>query len=382
MPGQLIHKRKNYWVIRIHKRLDREGKQVYRTIKFEGDRSAARAELDRLLREQAEGREVTSPEITVNEYLDSWLETVAANRYSYKTLEGYKGIIAYDARPLIGDFKLSELQPNQVQRIFNAMTARGVCSNTQRRLFSVISRAFDAAVAWGWLEANPLSRLKMPRRKAKQVCALSKEETRTFLAVTDKGRHAEYFRLAVVTGMRPGEIGGLRWDDIDFQHCTVSVQRSLAWKTKSVDGWILVPTKTERGRREISIPQSLADALAGLKRRQEDVMSKTGGSYQNDGFVFANKWGRPVYPRQFVRHVFKVALVRAGLPRTIRLYDLRHTSATLLLRAGEHIKVVSERLGHSAVWITLEIYVHVLPGMQRDAANRMDNLLNSDTKHG
>lgn len=150
----------------------------------------------------------------------------------------------------------------------------------------------------------------MPRRKAKQVCALSKEETRTFLAVTDKGRHAEYFRLAVVTGMRPGEIGGLRWDDIDFEHCTVSVQRSLAWKTKSVDGWILVPTKTERGRREISIPKSLADALAGLKRRQEDVMSKTGGSYQNDGFVFANKWGRPVYPRQFVRHVFKVA----GLP--------------------------------------------------------------------
>jgi integrase len=294
MPGQLIRKRKNYWVIRIYKRLDGEGRRVYRTIKFEGDKTAARAELDRLLREQAEGREVAPPDITVNEYLDCWLETVAANRYSYKTLEGYKGIIAYDARPLIGDFKLSELQSNQIQRIFNAMTARGVCSNTQRRLFSVISTAFDPAVAWGWLETNPLSRLKIPRRGAKEVRALSQEETCTFLGVTDKGRHAEYFRLAVVTGMRPGEMGGLRWDDIDFEHCTVSVQRSLVWKTKFVDGWILVPTKTKRGRREISIPKSLAEALAELKRRQEGVMSKAGGSYQNDGFVFANKWGRPV----------------------------------------------------------------------------------------
>lgn len=379
MPGQLMHKRKNSWVIRIQKLLDRKGKPIYKTIKFEGDRTAARAELDRLLREQAEGSEVTPPDITVNEYFDCWLETVAANRYSYKTLEGYKGIIAYDARPLIGGFKLSELQPNQVQLIFNAMTARGVCSNTQRRLFSVLSTAFDPGVAWGWLESNPLSRLKIPRRRAKEVSALSEEETRTFLAVTDKGRHAEYFRLAVVTGMRPGEIAGLRWDDVDFVRCTVSVQRSLVWKTKISDGWILVPTKTERGRREISIPKSLIDALAGLKRRQEEVRSKAGPSYQNEGFVFANRWGRPVYPRHFVRRVFKVALVRAGLPRTIRLYDLRHTSATLLLRAGEHIKVVSERLGHSAVWITLEIYVHILPGMKRDAATRIDSLLKDDT---
>lgn len=380
MPGQLIHKRKNYWVIRIQKGLDPAGKQIYRTVKFEGDRTGARAELDRMLRAEAEGRGVTPPDMTVDEYLDCWFEIVAANRYTYKTLEGYKAIIAYDARPLIGNFKLSELQPNHVQRIFNAMTARGVCSNTQRRLFSVISTAFNAAVAWEWLGTNPLSRLKMPPRGAKEVRALSQEETRTFLAVTDKGRHAEYFRLAVITGMRPGEIAGLRWDDIDFAHCTVSVQRSLVWKTRIIDGWILVPTKTERGRREISIPKSLIDALAGLKRRQEDVRTKAGRSYQNEGFVFANRWGRPVYPRQFVPRVFKVALVRAGLPRTIRLYDLRHTSATLLLRAGEHIKVVSERLGHSAVWITLEIYVHVLPGMQRNAATRIENLLKGDAE--
>ncbi|MDQ3917899.1 MAG: tyrosine-type recombinase/integrase [Acidobacteriota bacterium] len=105
-----------------------------------------------------------------------------------------------------------------------------------------------------------------------------------------------------------------------------------------------------------------------MKRRAGDL-------YRDNGFVFANRRGRPIYPRQFIRCVFKMALVRAGLPRSIRLYDLRHTSATLLLKAGEHIKVVSERLGHANVAITLEVYVHVLPGMQEGAAERMERLL-------
>jgi integrase len=378
MAGQLIHKRKNSWVIRIYKSGVPLGtKRIYKTIKFEGDRKAARAELDRLLRAQAEEREVTTPDITVNEYFDRWFETVAENRYRYKTLEGYKGIIAFDVRPLIGHIKLSDLQPSEIQNIFNAMTARGVCSNTQRRLFSVISTAFDSAVAWEWLQINPLVRLEMPRNGAKKMRAMSQEEVGSFLAVTDKGRHGEYFRTAVVTGMRPGELAGLRWNDVDFEHSTISIQRSLAWKKRLVEGWILAPPKTERGRRQIAIPRSLTNALAELQRRQGDVRTKAGSNYQDEGFVLADESGRPVYPH-VIRGVFKQALLRTGLISTIRLYDLRHTSATLLLKSGEHIKVVSERLGHSAVSITLEIYVHVLPGMQRDAANRMENLLNGD----
>ncbi len=375
MSGRLIHRRKNSWLLRICKGNDPlTKKRIYKTVKFEGDRATARAELDRLLRAQAEGREVTPPDMTVNEYLDLWFETVAENRYRYKTLESYKGIIAFDARTLIGHVKLSDLQPSHIQHIFSVMAARGASSNTRRRFYSVLSTAFDSAVAWGSLETNPLSQVKIPRCEAKEMRAMSQDEVGRFLALTDKGRHAEYFRTAVVTGMRPGELAGLRWGDVDFEHCAISVQRSLAWKTRFVDGWILVPPKTERGRRQITLPKSLANALAELKKRQEDVRCKTGSSYRYEGFVFANKSGRPVHPR-FITRVFKVALVRASLPRTIRLYDLRHTSATLLLKAGEHIKVVSERLGHSGLWITLQIYVHVLPGMQRDAAYRMENLL-------
>jgi integrase len=295
-----------------------------------------------------------------------------------KTVRNFKGIVAFDVRPIVGQMKLSDLQPAHIQRIFSAMTARGVCSNTRRRLHSVISNALDCAVAWGTLEMNPMARVEIPRREVKEMRCMSQEEVKSFLEVTDRGRHAEYFRTAVVTGMRPGELAGLCWPDIDFKHGTISAQRSLVWKGKVGDGWFLVSTKTERGRREITIPDSLVNALAELKKRQDARIKLAGDRYRNHEFVFANKWGNPVHPGTFVKSVFKVALVRAALPKRIRLYDLRHTCATLLLKDGEHIKVVSERLGHSNVRMTLEIYVHVLPGMQRDAANRIESLLNSE----
>jgi integrase len=324
MAGQLIHKRKNSWVIRINNGRDPLGKEIYKTIKFEGDKKAARAELDRLLRGQAEGREITPPEMTVNEYLDLWFETVAENRYGYKTLEGYKGIIAFDVRSLIGEVKLSDLQPKDIQRILIAMTARGLCSNTQRRLFSVISTALDSAVAWGWLEINPLSRLAMPRSDAKKINPMSREEVQSFLAVTDQGPHSEYFRLAVVTGMRPGEMAGLRWGDVDFEHCTISIQRSLAWKKRLVGAWILSPPKTERGRRQIEISKSLINALRGLNKQQEAVRSEAGSSYQDEGFVFANRSGRPFHPL-FIRDIFKRALV---LP----VYPAQYASTIYVIR--------------------------------------------------
>jgi integrase len=277
---------------------------------------------------------------------------------------------------------MAALSPADVQRVFTRMREKGVSSNTRRRIFSVLSSALDVAVEWGVIRQNPAAQVQIPRREKKEMRAMTGEEARRFLEVTDRGNWGEYFRTMLVTGMRPGESYALRWEDIDFEHDLISVQRSLIWKGAPAEGWLLVEPKTERGRRQISIPRSLAEALQGLKRRQDEARRKAGGQYEEHGFVFANRWGRPIYRRQFIRQVFKVALVRAGLPRAIRLYDLRHTSATLLLKAGEHIKVVSERLGHASVSITLEVYIHVLPGMQQGAAARIDSLLRGPRKSG
>lgn len=197
--------------------------------------------------------------------------------------------------------------------------------------------------------------------------------------MTDNGPLSEYFRTAVITGMRPGELSGLRWDDLDAVGFIICVQRSLGWKT-SGKGWTLSPPKTAKGRREITISKSLVVTLIELKKRQDAHRDAAGANYKDKGFIFVDEAGSPL-KRDVLRRVFKEALATAGLPKNIRLHDLRHTSATLLLKAGENIKVVSERLGHANVSITLEIYAHVLPGMQRDAANRMEELLNSDPKH-
>lgn len=380
MAGQMIQRGRDRWLLRFYKGRDPlTGERVYKSITFRGGKNQARAELDRMLREQREGRASQTPDLTLDEHLDRWFDLHAGNHYAPKTLLNYRGIINFDVRPTIGRVRLSELKPEHVQKVLNRMRERGVCSNTRRRLYSVLSTCLDSAVEWGTLEQNPAAQVQIPRREQKEMRAMSREEAACFLAVTDRGRWSEYFRTALVTGMRPGELAGLRWGDVDFEGWVISVQRSLVWRgDTAAAGWLLVQPKTERGRRQVAIPASLAESLRGLKRRQDELKRRAGAEYDDHGFVFANRRGRPIYPRTFVRSVFKVALVRAGLPRSIRLYDLRHTCATLLLKGGEHIKVVSERLGHANVAITLEVYVHVLPGMQQDAASRMEALLGGD----
>jgi integrase len=320
--------------------------------------------------------------MSVDAFLDQWLERVASNKYAFKTFQNYRYCLGLDVRPVIGLLPMAALSPADVQRVFTRMREKGTCSNTRRRIFSILSSALDVAVEWGILAQNPAAQVQIPRREKKEMRAMSREEAKRFLEVTDRGNWAEYFRTMLVTGMRPGESYALRWEDIDFEHGVISVQRSLIWKGAPSEGWMLVEPKTERGRRQISIPHSLVEAFHALKRRQDEIKRKVGGLYEDNGFVFASRWGRPFYHRQFIRRVFKVALVKAGLPRSIRLYDLRHTSATLLLKAGEHIKVVSERLGHASVSITLEVYIHVLPGMQEGAASRIDALLQEPLKEG
>jgi hypothetical protein len=292
MAGQLIKRGGGRWLLRVYRGRDAAtGARAYKSVTFRGDRNQARAELDRLLRRQDKGPAGGPPSATVDEHLDQWFERVAANHYSYKTFENYKGIIAYDVRSLIGRVKLSELEPRHVQKVLTAMRERGVCSNTRRRFYSVLSTALDSAVVWGTLEQNPAAQVQIPRRETKEMRALTREEARRFLAVTDAGRWAEFFRAAVVTGMRPGELIGLRWDDVDFEHSAVSVQRSLVWKGRPAEGWLLVLPKTKRGLRQIAVPRSLTNVpdarpCGGSRSRRSakpGVATRTTGSSSPTG---------------------------------------------------------------------------------------------------
>jgi len=378
MSAQLIHKGKNFWLIRIYK--DRDpitGNKRFKTIRFVGDRRGAREELDNLLQRESRALTDEPTNLTVNELFELWFELVGENRYRENTVRGFKGNVAFDVRPCLGDLKLIDVTPTHLQDMFKGMTARGVGPNTMYRLYALMAKVFDRAIAWGFLEGNPMSRVPVPRREQNKIDPMTAEELRKFIAVTDQTRHPEFFRTAAITAMRPGELNGLRWPDVDFQYRMITVQRSLVWRGNPWEGWFLVSPKTERGRRQIEIPRSLCNSLLQLKERQESRIRKLGNRYTNDGFIFANRLGRPYFRRSYIR-TFKESLKRAGLSKTVRFYDLRHTSATLLLQAGVNIKEVSERLGHASVTVTLEAYIHVLPEMPRATGERLQGLLDGD----
>ncbi|MEW6731883.1 MAG: site-specific integrase [Acidobacteriota bacterium] len=202
---------------------------------------------------------------------------------------------------------------------------------------------------------------------------MSPEEAARFLAAAVQSRYGAVFEFALATGMRPGEYLGLQWRDVDLEKGIVTVKRSLIWKNKG-DYYYFSEPKTLRSNRSIPLPRSVIFSLIKHKRKQAEERLRAGASYGNLDLIFATPEGSPLKPRN-MREAFKVVLKNAGLSSSIRLYDLRHTCATLLLVAGENPKVVSERLGHSSITLTMDVYSHVLPNMQEAASAKLENIL-------
>jgi integrase len=203
---------------------------------------------------------------------------------------------------------------------------------------------------------------------------LDADQARKFLAVARQTPYGALFELALTTGLRPSEYFALKWEDVDFERGSLSVVRAL--ERQPGGGWRLEETKTQSSRRVVKLLPSVLEALAAHRRAQELLRERAGKNWEEHGFVFANERGGPLDKQNLVHRHFKKILREAGLP-AIRLYDLRHTAATLALQAGVPVKVVSEMLGHRSVAITLDVYAHVLPHMQEEAAQRLAALLES-----
>jgi integrase len=203
--------------------------------------------------------------------------------------------------------------------------------------------------------------------------AFAPEDAEGFLKAAKENEHGVIFAFALATGMRPEEYLGLKWSDLDLQQSTAVVRRVLI--RRKGGGWYFGEPKTSRSRRTIPLPTTLVKMLEAHRRKQMAARLKAGAAYRNSELVFATGEGTPHNSRNLAQRHFQAILTSAELPLKYRLYDLRHSCATLLLVAGENPKVVSERLGHASVVLTLDTYSHVLPSMQRAATEKLEKLL-------
>jgi integrase len=374
MAGQIIKRGNKTWLVRIFKGRNGKGVRQYLNKTVRGTKKDAETYLSKTLTEIHGGTFVEIARETLDEYLDKWLESAARARVSERTYSEYEALLRRYVRGPLGNMKLGALRPLDIQRVYSEMQERGLSARVVRYTHAVLSSSLKQAVNWGMLARNPAGLVQLPKQTRKEMRALSSVEASSFLAALVGDRYSTLFALALTTGMRPEEYFGLQWKDVDFTEGIVIVQRALVWRTKG-GGWYYGEPKTSRSRRTIPLPASLTRFLIEHKRQQGIERLKAGPAWQDHGLVFTTTIGSPLNISNLTFKHFKPALKRANLPKTIRLYDLRHTCASLLLSAGENPKVVSERLGHASITLTLDVYSHVLPTMQAAASQKLERLL-------
>ena len=334
-------------------------------------RREAQDKLRGALRDLDAGLDPSAGRQTVEQFLGQWLAASVRPSVKVKTYEGYESIVRVRVVPRIGRVALGGLTPLDPQGLYASLEAGGLSRRSVHHTHRALHRAFGQAVRWGLLPRNPCDGATPPQPKRSEMRVLDQEQVAALLHGTrDHPAHALYV-LAVTTGMRIGELLGLRWGDVDLGASKLVVRRALQRQNDA--GLVFVEPKTGRSRRSIVLSQRAVHALRQHRARQLERRLVAGEAWRDQDLVFCNAAGGPADP-SWQRAVFYEALKRAGLP-AIRFHDLRHTAATLLLAQGVHPKVVSEMLGHATITLTLDTYSHLLPVMHAQAATAMDEML-------
>jgi integrase len=293
--------------------------------------------------------------ISVGEFLDQWLAEVVAPNVRPLTYKDYEVDVRLHLKPTIGHLSLARLTPLQVQQLLNAKRAAGMSAKSVRELRGTLKNALKYAVRWELVSRNPAAFVDAPRLEQFEIHPLTPDEARTFLAAMRGERLEALYSVALAMGLRRGETLGLQ-------------QQRWARQTH------LVEPKSSRSRRPLAMPASIAASLKEHRERQLAERAEAGDAWVDSGLVFTRKNGKPLDPTG-VSKAIHVHLDRAGLAQR-RFHDLRHSCATLLLVQGVSPRVVMEILGHSQISLTMNTYTHVVPELRRQAADRMDDLLN------
>ncbi|MDQ7794170.1 MAG: tyrosine-type recombinase/integrase [bacterium] len=334
-------------------------------------------EAERLLRDwlnQLETGGITAPSrMRLEELLlTHYLEGFARRNLRPTTLDSYERTIKLHILPVLGHVPVQKLTPGQINVFYAGLLEKGVSPRVTRYCHAVLHRTLALAVKWRIAAYNPAAQADPPKVPRKEMQALGAEGIRALLEAAHQDRLYPLWMLAVSTGMRRGEICGLRWEDVDLDLGTVMVRRTLVMVAGR-------PTpqepKTARSRRRVKLPDSSVEALRQWRIEQKKERLVHGEGYVDSGNVFTQRDGKPLRPDLLSKRYFPRLLKAAALPPTLRFHDLRHSHATALLQAGTPAKVISDRLGHFSTGFTMDTYAHVTPSLEQEAADRFDALV-------
>ena len=290
-----------------------------------------------------------------------WLEQAAKPKVRAKTYKSYKDMLTRHLSKILGDKKLYDLSQTEIQSAYQQLGAQGLSARTIRYTHMILHSALRQAVRWRVLPADPSDGLQLPRQPKSEIRVWTMPQAQAFLNKALVSEYGLIFALGMTTGMRPSEYLALFWKDIDWERGTVSIVRTL----QKIGGrWIFAETKRARSRRIVKLQSWI---LQMLKKKAAEKQ----GTGEFSEMIFTTARGKRINEHYLAKSKFKPLAYSCGLPE-IRLYDLRHTAATLALSMGIPPKVISEQLGHSKAAFTLDTYAHVLPHMQDEAAAKME----------
>lgn len=322
-----------------------------------------------------QGNYVEGNNITLGGFLEIWLKEYAKPNYKPNVYDVEESIVQKRIIPSLGMQRLQQIKPLTITRFYNQLQEK-YSSDYARHIHVVLRNVFKMAERWEMIQDNPINKVVPPRIKKKEMKVWTVEQCMKFLNIAVGHAHYIVFSLAIHTGMRRGEILGLRWKDLNYKTKTLRVRQNVVWTPS--EGIIIQEPKTENSKRTIAISDLLIKDLENRRLEIETDILHQQDLYSDNDLICCYSDGNAVQPRR-INDRFDYLTKKAGLPK-IRFHDLRHSHATMLLENNINPKVAAERLGHSSVKMFLDRYSHLLPSMQDEAASAIEVAMNNAKK--
>ncbi|WJE48936.1 site-specific integrase [Peribacillus frigoritolerans] len=347
------------------------GKRTQKKKRGFNTKKEAEHALSEFLNDVRLGNYVEPDKMTLSDFIQDWLKEMKLN-VAVSTYQNYISFNKCHINPRLGHFRMQKIEPLIVQRfIYDLVEETALSSNTIKKIIDMLKVVFRKAVSLKLVNENPVLNVTLPKRKNLEMTAWDTEQVEYFIQHSKKHRFYTVYLIALLTGMRKGEITGLRWKDIDFEQKIIYIRQIYDINAKQFK----VGAKTSAGVRSIHIPDVLIEQLKKERLVVVGHKLKQGPNFNDYDLVVCTRYGNPLDSATLSKRL-KAQAIKLGLP-TIRFHDLRHTHVTMLIKQNVNVKVISERVGHTSIQITLDKYSHVLPSMQKHVADELDNLFKS-----